>query len=103
MLSGTRTFAIVLSLTAGLCLAQTKSETPAHAPGAATTKARIDLNRARADELKALPGIGDAEARKIVDGRPYQNPEQLVSKGVLSDAAYRRVKDLVVTKNAWRP
>jgi DNA uptake protein ComE-like DNA-binding protein len=48
--------------------------------------------------LEALPGIGKAYAAKIVGGRPYANKSQLVSKNVLPQAVYDKVKDLVVAK-----
>jgi radical SAM superfamily enzyme with C-terminal helix-hairpin-helix motif len=33
------------------------------------------------DELKTIPRIGDAHAKKIVDGRPYKRKDELVQKG----------------------
>jgi competence protein ComEA len=38
----------------------------------------VDINSAAIDDLKMLPGIGDAYAQKIVDNRPYQKKDQLV-------------------------
>jgi DNA uptake protein ComE-like DNA-binding protein len=52
---------------------------------------RVDINRASADDLKTLPGVDDMRAQSIIDGRPYDNTGQLVSKDVISKAEYERI------------
>jgi hypothetical protein len=37
----------------------------------------VDLNRASAEELESLPGIGPELARRIVEGRPYAAVDEL--------------------------
>jgi competence protein ComEA len=67
---------------------------------AATEKATagklLDLNSASKADLEALPGIGEKYAQKIIDGRPYQRKDQLVTKKVIPQATYDKVKDQLI-------
>jgi competence protein ComEA len=69
---------------------------------AATPKAGelVDINSATADELKAIPGIGEAYSAKIIEGRPYRAKNELVQKKILPQAVYDKVKNHIVARQA---
>jgi competence protein ComEA len=79
--------------------AQPPKEPPKPQPKApAAKKERLDINSASADELKAIKGIGEADAKKIVENRPYRTKDELVEKKVVPKATYDRIKDQIVAK-----
>lgn len=64
----------------------------------ASKMGKLDINSASFKDLKSLPGIGDVYAKKIIAGRPYKAKSDLVSKGILPQSIYNKIKDMIVAK-----
>jgi competence protein ComEA len=62
----------------------------AKAPAAPLKK--VDINNASLEELKTLPTVGEAEAKKIIAHRPYQSKGELMTKAGLPEGVYHAVK-----------
>jgi competence protein ComEA len=89
--------AVLFAVTPVFILAQTPK--PAAASAATTAAAPLDINTATADQLKAFPGIGDAYSKRIIDGRPYTAKNQLVTRSILPQATYNKIKDQIIASH----
>lgn len=58
----------------------------------------VDLNSATRDQLVALPGITPGRARKIISGRPYSAPGDLVSRNILTQSQFDQISARVTTE-----
>jgi hypothetical protein len=78
-----------------------KNEASAKPKVAAKVKL-VDINSANSAELQKLPGITEAEAAKIVAGRPYGSKAWLVSNNILANEKYGAIRQLIVAKQPFK-
>jgi DNA uptake protein ComE-like DNA-binding protein len=58
----------------------------------------VNVNRASSDELKALPGIDEATAHRIIEHRPYDDAYDLVKRHIISRSEYDRISGRVAAR-----
>jgi competence protein ComEA len=56
----------------------------------------IDINRASAKDLDALPGIGEARSKAIIAGRPYKAKDELTKRKIIPQNVYDAIKDKII-------
>lgn len=62
----------------------------------------VDINSASEQQLKKLPGIGEADAKRIISNRPYASKVWLVTNNVIGDGPYSNIKHLIVAKQPFK-
>lgn len=62
----------------------------------------VNINGATREELKKLPGIGTAEADKIIAGRPYATKAHLVTQNIITRGVYENLKKLIIAKQPYK-
>lgn len=56
----------------------------------------INVNQASREELLTLPGVTEHEADRIISERPYDNAHDLVTRHVLPESEYDKIRDRVI-------
>ncbi len=86
-----------LSLAGGVSAGQDKvSKVPPAQRKSVVHSAPIDINGASLAQLKSLPGIGDAEAKRIVAGRPYLSKASLVTGNIIPAGVYQTIRHRII-------
>lgn len=56
----------------------------------------VNVNKASKDDLLSLPGITDHEADRIIAERPFNNTRELVSRRLVSQEEFDKIKDRLI-------
>jgi competence protein ComEA len=101
------TFTAILAVTLALAMigsagAQSSADSMSAkaSKAVAAMKETLDINSATKDQLDAIPGIGGTYAQKIIAGRPYRTKRELVTKKVIPQSLYEKIKDQIIAHHS---
>ena len=70
-----------------------KKSTSALAPGE-----KVNINTATKEKIEALPEIGPVKAQAVIDGRPYNTPEDIMKVKGIKQGTFDKIKDQITVK-----
>jgi DNA uptake protein ComE-like DNA-binding protein len=56
----------------------------------------ININKASREDLLSLPGLTEHEADQIIAERPFENAHELVTRHVIPESEYEKIRDRVI-------
>ena len=59
----------------------------------------LDLNTATKEQLLSLPGVTGSEANRVIAGRPYTDPGEVVTRRIMPKTEYDKIADRVTARN----
>jgi len=78
----------------------TATSTEHHSSSAHHSASKVNLNSATKEQLAKLPGISEETADKIIGARPFKSTTELVSKNVVTQAEFDKLKGHITVKTS---
>jgi len=55
----------------------------------------MNINTATNSDLESLPGVGAVTAANIIEGRPFTRIDELLSRKIVGEATFEKIKDKI--------
>lgn len=59
---------------------------------------RVNVNVASSRQLQRLPGLSETDVEKVIQGRPYKQKDELVTREIITEGTYHKIKDLIIVE-----